>query len=221
MLLPMVTRERLRDRGNRRARAILGELGRELRDARRALGLSQASVARAAGVSPSWLSRVERQEAAEVSLRLLTVLGAVVGLDLTARVFAGGAPLRDAGHRRVLKRFRSLLPASAPWATEVPFPRAGDQRAWDAVTRLWDVRIGTEVETRPTDLQAMERRVMLKARDGGVDRVVLVLADTRRNRHLMREVGEALRGSFPLQGDAALAALRSSNDPGCNLLVLV
>jgi transcriptional regulator with XRE-family HTH domain len=217
----MVTRERLRDRGNRRAKVMLGDLGRELRDVRRSLGLSQAAVARAAGISSSWLSRIERQEADEASLRLICVLASIVGLDLSARLFAGGAPLRDAGHHRVRERFRSLLPAGAPWATEVPLPRMGDQRAWDALTRLWDVRVGIEVETRPTDLQAMERRTMLKARDGGVDRVVLVLADTRHNRQLLREAGESLRGSFALQGNAALAALTSSKDPGCNLLVLV
>ena len=217
----MVTRERLRDRGNRRARKMLGELGRELRDGRRGRGLSQEDVGRAAGISASWVSRIERQEADEVSFRLLSVLCAIVGLDLSARVFPGGAPLRDAGHRRLLGRLRTLLPAAAPWATEVPFPGTGDQRAWDAVTRLWGLRVGMETEVRPTDLQAMERRVMLKARDGGVDRVVLVLADTRRNRQLMREVGGSLRGSFPIQGSAALAALASPNDPGGNLLVLV
>jgi transcriptional regulator with XRE-family HTH domain len=217
----VVTRERQRDRGNRRARTTLGALGRELRDARRALGLSQTSVAHAAGISRSWLSRIERQEAEDVSLRLLTVLGAIIGLDLSARFFPGGAPVRDAGHHRYRERFRARLPASAPWATEVPLPEPGDQRAWDALTRLWGVSVGIEVETQPTDLQAMERRVMLKARDGGVDRVVLVLANTRRNRLLWRHVGESLRGSFPLQGDAALAALRSAKDPGCNLLVLV
>lgn len=53
----------------------------------------------------------------------------------------------------------------------MPLPR--DQRAWDAVTELWHLSVGIEAETRPTDLQALERRLLLKARDGGVARLVL------------------------------------------------
>ena len=100
----------------------------------------------------------------------------------------------------------------------MPLPR--DQRAWDAVTELWHLSVGIEAETRPTDLQALERRLLLKARDGGVARLVLVLADSRANRSVLRIGGEGLRGSFPLQGRPALEALRGPRDPGCNLLVL-
>jgi len=196
-------------------------MGRELREARLALGLRQADVGRAAGISPSWVSRIERQEADEVGFRLLCVLAAIVGLDISVRAYPGGSPLRDAGHREVLARVRRLLPAGTPWAAEVPFPAAGDQRAWDAKARVWDVRVGIEVEMRATDVQAMERRIMLKARDGAVDRVVLALPNTRHNRRLLRDEGDSLRGSFPIQGHAALALLTSPVDPGANLLLLV
>ena len=168
----MAVRERHRDRGVRRARAALIELGRELREARRALGLRQIDVARAAGVSPSWISRIERGVASEVGLRLLSVILAIVGLDLAVRAFPGASPLRDQGHRDVLSRFRALLPVGAPWRSEVPLPIPGDQRAWDAMTELWGRRVGVEAETGPTDLQALERRTMLKARDGDIDRVI-------------------------------------------------
>jgi transcriptional regulator with XRE-family HTH domain len=196
-------------------------LGREVREARRALGLRQVDVARAAGVSASWISRIERGLAPDVSLILLGVVLAVVGLDLSVRAFPGGAPLRDAGQRGVLGRFKALLPTDAPWRTEVPMPIPGDQRAWDAMAGLWGLRVGVEAETAPADFQALERRIMLKARDSGIDRVILVLADSKRNRALLRDEGESLRASFPLQGRAALAAIRSGVDPGCNLLVLV
>lgn len=217
----MPHRERQRDRGARRARSSLAELGRELRQARHAAGLRQADVARASGVSASWISRVERGVAPEVGLRQLSIIAAVVGLDLSVRAYPGGAPLRDEGHRQVLQRARGLLPAGAPWRTEVPFPQVGDARAWDAMTELWNLRVGIEAELRPDDLQALERRLGLKLRDGGVDRMILVLADTRHNRGLLRLAGEDLRGLFPLQGREAIAALSSSTDPGCNLLILV
>jgi transcriptional regulator with XRE-family HTH domain len=217
----VVIKERQRDRGTRRARASLAELGRELREARRAAGLRQVDVARFAGVSSSWVSQVERGMAADVSFRLLGVLLAIVGLDLSVRAYPGGSPLRDEGHRRLLGRFRALVPEGAPWRTEVPLPQPGDQRAWDAVTELWRLRVGIEAELRPMDLQALQRRIALKKRDGHVDRVVLVLADTRHNRSLLRLLGDSLRDPFPIQGHAARLALRSASDPGADLLVLV
>ena len=102
----------------------------------------------------------------------------------------------------------------------MPLPIPGDQRAWDATTELWRLRVGIEAETGPSDLQALERRLALKVRDGGVDRLILVLADTRANRKLIRDAGAALRSLFPVQGAPALVAIRSKGDPGCHLLVL-
>jgi transcriptional regulator with XRE-family HTH domain len=110
----MAHRERPRDRGTRRARRLLAELGRELREARLGAGLRQADVARAARVSSSWVSRVELGQAAEVGMRKLTVMLAIVGLDLAARAYPVADPLRDDGQRRLLARFRTLLPAHAP-----------------------------------------------------------------------------------------------------------
>ncbi len=217
----MSHRERHRDRGVRRARTSLAEPGRELREARRADGLRQIDVARAAGVSASWVSRVERGTAGDAGLRALSLMLAVVGLDLSVRAHPGGQPLRDQGHRQLLSRGRDLLPRGAPWRTEVQLPRPGDMRAWDAMTQLWGLRVGIEAELRPTDLQALERWLALKLRDGGVDRLILFLADTRANRALLRVAGDALRVMFPLQGRTALAALRSPADPRCNLLLLV
>ena len=198
----------------------MAHLGRELREAGRSVGLRQADVARAAGVSPSWVSRIERGLATEVGLRLYSILLAVVGLDLSARAYPGGHPLRDEGHRRGRERFRALLPEDAPWHTEVPVAGRGDLRAWDAMTRLWGLRVAIEVELRPSDMQALERRLSLKLRDGDADRLVLVAADTRHNRALLRLAADDLSRLFPLQGAAAKAALRSPNDPACNPLVL-
>lgn len=216
----MPYKERHRDRGARRARSSLIEIGRELRLARHAAGLRQRDVAHAAGIDASWVSRIERGLANEAGLRLLSIMAAIVGLDLSVRAFPGGQPLRDEGHRQLLARIRALLPRGAPWQTEVPLPRSGDQRAWDAMTRLWTLRVGIEAELRPSDLQSLQRKVALKRRDGGVERVFLVLADTRHNRALVRLVGDELRVAFPLQGPAARAAVVGATDPGCDLLFL-
>ena len=71
----------------------------------------------------------------------------------------------------------------------MPLPNAGDRRAWDAVIGIARVRIGVEAETRARDEQELERRLSLKRRDGGVDHVILLLADTRSNRLFVRWVG--------------------------------
>jgi transcriptional regulator with XRE-family HTH domain len=191
-----------------------------LREARRSVGLRQVDVARVAGVSPSWVSQIERGVASDISFRLLAVLLAIVGLDLSVRAYPGGSPLRDEGHRRLLGRVRALLPEGAAWRTEVPLPQPGDQRAWDAMTRVWGLPVGIEAELRPTDLQALERRLALKKRDGGIDRLILVLADTRANRALLRLIGDSVRDSYPIQGRAARVALRSIGDAGGDLLLL-
>ena len=90
---------------------------------------------------------VELGRADDVTVTTLSVLSAVVGLDLGLRAYAGGSPLRDQGHRKLLDRFRALSPRTAAWRIEVPLPIPGDQRAWDAMTDLWSLRVGIEAET--------------------------------------------------------------------------
>jgi transcriptional regulator with XRE-family HTH domain len=196
------------------------ELGRELHEARLAHGLSLRVVGRAAALSASQISRVERGEVANVALVQLARLLEVVGLELSAKAFPGSGPLRDSAHAALLARLRAHLPAGTGWRTEVPFPLPGDRRAWDAVIRLDGIVIGVEAETRPRDLQALDRRLNLKRRDGGIDRVVLLLAATRHNRDLIRDHAAGLASSFPVNGRDALDALSHGKDPGGSAILL-
>ena len=102
----------------------------------------------------------------------------------------------------------------------MPVGGPGDLRAWDAVLSGPAV-IGIDAETRLYDIQALQRRTELKKRDGHVDRVVLVVADTRHNRTVLRLHGHDLAATFPIRGDDALAALRSGKDPGGDAIVLL
>ena len=133
-------------------------IGRELRDGRIALGLSQSAVAKQAALSGSKVGRIERGEYSRVPTVELAILSAVVGLQLSVNAFPVGAPMRDHAHAALLERFRALLSAALKWATEVPMPNAGDLRAWDAGGPEPAVRIGVEAETRVRDGQALERR---------------------------------------------------------------
>ena len=209
------------DRGALRGREIIADLGREIRQARIAHGLSQVEVARAAGVSQPRLSVIERGQFGAVPVVTLARLMAIVGLDLSARAYPAGQPLRDAAHLELLDRLRSHLPRRLTWRTEAPLPAQGDPRAWDALIGSPPTTIGVEVETRVRDVQALERRVALKKRDGGTTRVILLVRNSRWNRSVVASNRERLSMGFPIPARVALAALRSGRDPGGDAVVLL
>jgi hypothetical protein len=153
-------------------------------------------------------------------------LYALVGLDLSARGFPGGQPLRDAGHVALLGRFQARLGPGLRWRTEVPIASGSidgrrDFRAWDAVLGGAGWEIGIEAETHVRDLQALERRLALKQRDGAMSVVILALGDTRHHRELMSGADMALRSAFPTTPRSALRSLGRAERPGSNAVVLV
>lgn len=200
-----------------RAKRTLAEIGRDLRAARRARGLSQAVVAAAAGLTQSQVSLIERGRYPGVTIDALTRLATVLGLDLSARLFPAGEPIRDAAHAALLERFRKVVGERWRWAAEVPLPIPGDRRAWDRVLQ-GDVGIGVEAETKPTDLQELQRRLALKKRDGGVDRLILILPNSEWSRRLLRL--NDLESTFPVPGKVALRALQEGRDPGGDAAIL-
>jgi transcriptional regulator with XRE-family HTH domain len=131
-------------------------------------GLSQRAVAAASGVEQAEVSRIEAGRRSGATLRTLARLAIAVGLELSVRLYPGGEPIRDKAHIALLARFRKAVGERWAWTAEVPLPIPGDKRAWDRVLRGAGVVIGVEAETRPTDLQEVQRRVALKKRDGQV-----------------------------------------------------
>lgn len=99
-------------------------------------------------------------------------------------------------------------------------PIDGDRRAWDLLLQ-GPVSIGVEAETRPRDLQAVERAIHLKQRDSGVDRVVLLVRGSKRNRQLVRELLPVLRAGFPLGTADVMRALHEGRDPGADGLAVL
>jgi len=104
--------------------------------ARLAAGLTQVQVALACGLAALYISRIERGAASGVSLHHLARILSVVGLDLTARAYPAGSPLRDAAHIALLGRLGALIAPCLTWRAEVPLPNPGDLRAWDAMITL-------------------------------------------------------------------------------------
>lgn len=209
------------ERGRTRGHETLRLVARELRFARLDRGLTQEALADALGIDRSTVSRIERGRVEDLSIVAATQLLAAVGLELSIRAYPAGPPLRDAAHANLLRRFRARLHRSLGWATEVPLPIPGDLRAWDALVSGQGWRCGVEAETGPRDGQALERRIALKQRDGGVDYVVLLLLEGRRNRTFVREYADVLQARFPVPGRRALELLGAGVAPGGNAVILL
>jgi transcriptional regulator with XRE-family HTH domain len=204
-----------------RGQALTDRVLHELRHGRLDRDLSEAAVGAALGISGSQYSRIERGLTSGLSIERAAILLAAVGLELSVRAFPSGRPIRDAGHAGLIARFRRKVAGSIAFRTEVPLPIPGDLRAWDVLLAGAGSRHGYEAETRPTDRQALERRLELKARDGEVDGVSLLLIDSRHNREFVRANREALVARFPVPGPRALEALEAGSDPGRGSVILL
>ena len=215
----MTTRERAVNRGRAAGIKAVQRIGDEIRRARRSLGLSLKAVAAEARLSVAELSRIERGLVPGVSLVRLAQLCAIVGLDLAARAYPGGVPIRDARHNRVLARFHDQIHPGLGWAHEVPLPIPGDQRAWDALIRGEGWRYGVECELNPIDGQALLRKLGLKQKEGSVTGLILLMPDTRQTRMFKREYAEALRSMLPVAGSLALKRLAAGTDPGGSAMI--
>jgi len=199
-------------------------LGADHRIARVGAGLSLREAAAASGSSRSQIWRFERGEIDRVSISDLGAWFSVVGLDLVAKAFPAGDPIRDRAQLALLERLRSRLHPTLRLRTEVPLPIEGDLRAWDAeITgakpNRWRARV--EAETKIADGQALERRLALKLRDDPGGHLILLVSDTRSNRAALRSMGVGLRELLPLETRAILTALAAGRDPGMSGAVIL
>jgi transcriptional regulator with XRE-family HTH domain len=192
----------------------------ELARGRRATGLSLERVAAASGVSASTVGRIESGAIRCPDLRVVAGIAACAGLDVRLRAYPAGDAIRDAGQQRLLDRLRGNLHADLRWTTEVPLPIDGDLRAWDAVIGGDGWSLAVEAETVLDDIQAVERRLNLKLRDGGIEHVILLVAETRANRAAVDASSCAFPG-LARQARSTLRALRHGVDPGRSSIVLL
>ncbi len=211
----MATIDRTRDRGRRRSRALVAELGNDLRDARIGAGLAQRHVARVTGLSQAMISRTERSLRSRLTIEEAAVLCAALGLRLHVRAYPEGSPVRDAAQLHLLARLRALLHEAYAWHAEAPVAGRGDLRAWD-VSLSGPASIGIDAETRLHDVQALQRRLELKWRDSGVARVILLVASTHHNRRVLREHRSALSSTLPLDTRQVLRAFRTGSPLASN-----
>jgi hypothetical protein len=172
-------------------------------------------------MSHTEVRRIEGGELRRLDPPKLYCLADVVGLDASLRLYPGGDPIRDAAHKALLDRARSMLHPSLLWRTEVSLPIRGDRRAWDAVIGGQAWWLPVEAETRLGDGQALARRVALKQRDGRAEHVLIVASDTRHNRLAADAVRRALGSTFDNAPPVVRRALAEARDPGVSALLLV
>jgi transcriptional regulator with XRE-family HTH domain len=216
-------------RARRRTAEIAHRLGTMLREARRSMGLRQVDVAERAGVTQSWVSRMERGHgwtasletwaavAEAASVRLVTFLEAIPGADRP----------RDYEH---LKRQQLIIDLArrGGW-TAIPeatlerdrgrlFPRSVDVRlrrtatGERAVVEIWDL-----FDDVGAAIRSFERKIA-DAESAGPEQVgavggLFVVRGTRRNRQLVSEFHSLFAARFPGSSAAWLRALTEPEAP--------
>jgi transcriptional regulator with XRE-family HTH domain len=216
----MPTTTHRRAHGSRQARKLLRTLAEEVRIARTSAGLSQRALGQAVGVSGAHIARLERAEVPGASVTLFTLLFSVLGMRLSARPYPEGPSLRDIAQARLLARFASDLPQIVILRTEVVLRIPGDPRAWDGELEVAGDTCKLEAETVLYDLQATDRRIALKMADDQVDRVILLVADTHRNRRVLREFRQLLANRYPADTREVRHHLRQGRLPPSSGVVL-
>jgi transcriptional regulator with XRE-family HTH domain len=217
----MAVRDRAAYRGSRSWTKLRYEIGTELRDARRAAGLTQRDIALAVATSQMEISCIERGASPHVPAETLCRIAPVVGMRLSMKLYPEGPPVRDAAQLAGLATLRARCHPSFHWRHEVPVTNdPDDRRAWDAELSRPGVLIHVEYEANLVDMQSLERRLMLKKRDGEPATMIVVIRSTKRNRTVPRQVGGSLLDSFPLRTRATLAALARGEAPADCTIIL-
>lgn len=201
----------------------LSALGKEFRNARLALGLSQQVVAKAVAIPRSTYSLVERAKLARLSVRISAQLAAVLGLDLYVAVYPGPPAIRDEASARLLGKLLAHVAPPLRHKMEVPLPGTADrpeQRSWDSMLFTARERTGIELDMRLHDFQAQLRRHNLKRKDDRVDHFLWVIADTRHNRWVLRAHGDLLADLPRLRTANVLELLRAGRHPPTGWILL-
>jgi hypothetical protein len=172
------------------------------------------------GIGHELVGKLELGKPEVMTIDLVSRYAEVVGRQLAASLHPYGDPVRDQAHLALIGRFRPRLAPILRWRTEVAIPITGDPRSADGLIEGDWGTVLVEAETRVDDIQAIERKARAKQRDLGAERVILLVADTRHNRRVLRDHPE-LREHFPVDTRNCLAALGRGEDPGGDCLVIL
>ena len=219
----MTAQARLRNEATRRAERHRQEIGDALRERRLSAELSQAVVAKAAGMTRNRYGLLESGRLSSLTIDETNRVAGVLGLDVAIRLYPGGRPIRDAGHGRRLGTFLGWANRPLVGRVEVPITNVAaprDRRAWDAVLFGHGERTVVELEMRLTDVQALRRRHELKRRDDPTQNFLLLIADTRHNRRVIAEFAQLFADLPRLRPGMVRTALEAGRHPPTGLLLV-
>jgi transcriptional regulator with XRE-family HTH domain len=184
----------------------------ELREARLTAALSLDQMAREVGWSATAIGRFESGGREDVGIVALSEIASVLGFEVSLGLHPIGDPVRDKGQLACGRRFNALLSDRWQVTDETLLPGAGEQRAWDKLLRLVDAAprylVRADIESRVWDVQAIVRRTRARERDGQVDHILIVLADTAHNRRVADELRDALGPDYATGARRLLSAMR-------------
>lgn len=200
---------------------LLQRLGRELRLARIAAGLTQERVAVRIGTSKAHVCRIEHGMVGTLPISTAMRHAAAVGLRLSTQLYPGARRVLDAPQLALLDRLRTRVGNAWAWELEVPMPMDRDLRAADARLSRGECTIAVEAITRLADVQAQVRAAQLKRRDLGANRPILLVAATRANRRAIAEAESMLATAFQTGTRHLIRLLASGTDPGSDCLMIL
>jgi transcriptional regulator with XRE-family HTH domain len=179
---------------------LIGRMATEVRGARLTAGVSQLQLAAEAGSSDSAIARLEAGQRKDLGIIELSEIASVLGYEVSVGLHPIGDPVRDKGQLACGRRFDAFLSDRWRVTDETLLPGTGEQRAWDKLLRLVDASprylVGVDIESRVWDVQAMVRRTRARERDGQVDAILIVLADTAHNRRVADELRSVLGPAY-------------------------
>jgi transcriptional regulator with XRE-family HTH domain len=211
--------------GDRQLRRTCIRFGEEIREIRLRVGVSQAALARAIGVTRSVICRMEQGDP-NVSARIRSRAVAALGADFRIAVFPSGAPLiHDAAHARIVEAVLRRCHPTWHRTVEAPVPGPGRRSTDIRLDRGADTVL-MEVETHVRALEAIiregseKRSAVADASDGRRIHVALVLPPTRHHRSLVGAHPAIVAAAYPAS-DADLEAALTAPDqawPGDGIL---
>jgi transcriptional regulator with XRE-family HTH domain len=201
-------------------------MGAQIADLRLQAGISQAELARCAGIAQSYLWRIEAG-LAQPSIEVLVAVGACLGADFGARYFPGTGPrLRDRLQAPIVEALIREL--GSPWRAQPELAVPAARGVVDVVlSRSTDGSVvACECHSELRRLEMVLRRLGEKAdalsaqlnlRQGASR--LLLLRSTEATRAIARAYEATLAAAFPARTADALAALRGDAEwPGPAIL---
>lgn len=208
----------------RRDRDLRRALGVQIRQLREDAGVSQAALARAAGLDRAHVCRIEAGTA-EASLDAYQAIAVALGAELQLRLFPGaGVPIRDRYQARIAETLLRLAHRRFRRFAEVPVFRPV-RGVVDLVFHDPDepIALATEIQSGIHRVEQLLRWHNLKSdglrqgsdlpiRDTPISRL-LVLRDTVTNRRIVETFSETFATAYPAPPDAALRSLTATGGP--------